>query len=76
MKFYLRFGTSYVNLITSSVHSIEMPPTFIVNLFKGHVSFGSLELAVGAVAIVSSEATKELKSLQKQVNNSSSSGSF
>ena len=45
-KFYFRFGTSYVNLITSSVYSVEVPPAFIVNIFKGQVSFDSLELAV------------------------------
>ena len=50
-KFYFRFGTSYINLILSSVYSVEVPPTFIVNFFKGQVSFGSLELAVGAAVI-------------------------
>ena len=43
--------TSYVNLISSSVYSVEVPPAFIVNLIKGQVSFGLLELAVG-VAII------------------------
>ena len=51
MKSYFRFVTSYVNLITSSVYSVEVPHAFIVNFFNGQVSFGSLgslELAVGA----------------------------
>ena len=47
----LPFGTSYVNLITSSVYSVEVPPAFIVNFFKGQVWFGSPELGVGTAII-------------------------
>ena len=49
MKFYFRFVMSYADLITSSIYSVEVPQTFIVNFFKGQVSFSSLLLAVGAV---------------------------
>ena len=51
MKFYFWFGMSCVNFITSSVYSVEVPPIFIVNPFKGQVPFSSLELAVGAIVI-------------------------
>ena len=51
MKFYFRFGTSYINLIMSSVYSIEVASAFIVNFFEGQVSFVLLELAVGAAVI-------------------------
>ena len=62
---------NYVNLITSSVYSVEVPPTFIVNFFKSQVFFGLLELAVEFARVgsrvhsswplsVSSEAAKEL----------------
>ena len=52
-EFYYRFGTNYVNLISSSVYSVEVLPVFIVNLCKGQISVDSLELAVG-VAVISS----------------------
>ena len=42
---YLRFGTSYINLIMLSVYSLAVPPTFIV---KVKLLFDILELAVGA----------------------------
>ena len=42
---------SYINLIMSSVYSVEVPSAFIENLFKGQVLFGSLKLAVGVTVI-------------------------
>ena len=55
------FERVYINLITSFVYSVAVPPIFIVNLFKDQVSFGLLELAVpGRPVSVSSEATKGL----------------
>ena len=50
-KLYFRFGMSYVNLITSSIYSVNAQHAFIVNLFKGQVMLGSIELAVGAAVI-------------------------
>ena len=47
-----------INLIISSVYSVEVPPAFIVNHLKSQMPYHSLELAVGAA--VSSNAANAL----------------
>ena len=58
------------------MYSVEVPPAFTVNLFKGQVSFGSLELTVGAAVICQLRDYKRIvESPERGTSNSSSRSS-